>query len=73
MSTPMPTGDRLPRFTRDRGEKSLNVRISEELHHRLDVYCAIHNKTMKVFVIEALTEKLEAEARNAATFDDILT
>jgi predicted HicB family RNase H-like nuclease len=39
----------------------LNVRIPAELHRRLSVFCAQHEKTMKQFVIEALTEKLDKD------------
>jgi predicted HicB family RNase H-like nuclease len=48
----------LDRFRHDR---ALNVRIPAELHRRLSVFCAQHEKTMKQFVIEALTEKLDKD------------
>lgn len=49
----------LDRFQRK--ERALNVRVLAELHRRIDVFCAQHDKTIKEFVTQALEEKLARE------------
>jgi predicted HicB family RNase H-like nuclease len=43
----------------------LNVRIPDDIHHQAKVAAVIANISLKEFVVRALAEKLEREAKGA--------
>jgi predicted HicB family RNase H-like nuclease len=48
---------------REEEMSALHVRIPEELHRRVRVYCAERKLWIKDFVLEALEQRLEKETR----------
>ena len=46
----------------------LVTRVPHELRRRAKVHCVRHDTTLTQFVIEAITERLEAETRHEHVF-----
>ena len=38
---------------------NVNIEIPDDVHKKAKVYCAIEEKTLKEFIIEAMKEKLK--------------
>ena len=43
------------------GTKMMNTRLSEELIHRIKIFCATHKLTIQEFITEAASEKMKAD------------
>jgi len=43
------------------GTKMMNTRLSEELIHRIKIFCAINKMTIQEFITEAASDKLKAD------------
>ena len=43
------------------GTKMMNTRLSEELIHRIKIFCAINKLTIQEFITEAASEKLKQD------------
>ena len=40
---------------------NINIEIPDELHRKIKVYCAIHNLTIKQFIISSLDKNINLE------------